>query len=131
MESLTLFNNLSFSFQEADAQENLFTRFHVLYKCQIINKVSKHRYTFDYQCNPATKEPNLKDCLYCLLSDMSAVECSEDVAEFLIEFGYTGKPEEIRNGVKAFKSCKRTEKAIKRLFTSEEIEALQSYYENY
>lgn len=51
---------------------------------------------------------------------------------FLTEFGYIdGGADQIRKGLKAFKACQRTKKAIERLFTADEIEALQAHFENY
>lgn len=80
----------------------------------------------------ATHEPEKKDCLYCLLSDSSCVESCADEADFLEEFGYIdGGADQIRKGLKAFRACKRTKKAIERLFTADEIETLQAHFENY
>ena len=77
-------------------------------------------------------EPEKKDCLYCILSDASCVESCTDEADFLTEFGYIdGGADQIRKGLKAFRACKRTKKAIERLFTADEIETLQAYFENY
>lgn len=133
MEATKIIDLLQFTFEEADEQKDLFTRSHVLYKCRIINKANNRRYTFDYQCNPsATHEPTIEDCLYCLLSDASSVDYCQDEADFLTEFGYIdGNADQIRKGLKAFKTCQRTKKAIDRLFTDEEIEALQAHFENY
>jgi hypothetical protein len=66
------------------------------------------------------------------LSDSSCVESCTDEADFLTEFGYIdGGADQIRKGLKAFKACQRTKKAIERLFTDDEIEALQAHFENY
>ena len=128
-----IIDSLKFTFEEADEQKDLFTPAHVLYKCRIINPENKRRYTFDFQCNPsATHEPEKKDCLYCILSDASCVDSCADEADFLTEFGYIdGGADQIRKGLKAFKACQRTKKAIERLFTADEIEALQAHFENY
>jgi hypothetical protein len=128
-----IIDSLKFTFEEADEQKDLFTPSHILYKCRIINPANNRRYTFDYQCNPsATHEPEKKDCLYCILSDASCVESCTDEADFLTEFGYIdGGADQIRKGLKAFRACKRTKKAIERLFTADEIETLQAYFENY
>lgn len=109
-----IIDSLKFTFEEADEQKDLFTPSHVLYKCRIINPANNRRYTFDYQCNPsATHEPEKKDCLYCLLSDSSCVESCTDEADFLTEFGYIdGGADQIRKGLKAFKACQRTKKAM-------------------
>jgi hypothetical protein len=128
-----IIDSLKFTATEADEQKDLFTPSHVLYKCRIINPANNRRYTFDYQCNPsATHEPTKEDCLYCILSDASCAESCADEADFLAEFGYIdGGADQIRKGLKAFKACQRTKKAIERLFTDDEIEALQAHFENY
>lgn len=133
MKAEKIIDSLKFTFEEADEQKDLFTPSHVLYKCRIINPANNRRYTFDYQCNPsATHEPEKKDCLYCLLSDSSCVESFADETDFLEEFGYIdGGADQIRKGLKAFRACKRTKKAIERLFTADEIETLQAHFENY
>ena len=133
MTTQKIIDSLKFAFVEADEQKDLFTPSHVLYKCIFIRKDTGRRYTFDYQCNPfATHEPKKEDCLYCLLSDSSCVDSCTDEADFLTEFGYIdGGADQIRKGLKAFKACQRTKKAIERLFTADEIEALQAHFENY
>lgn len=127
----TIIDSLKFTFEIADVQKDLFTPAHVLYKCRFTTP-ARRRFTFDYQCNPsATHEPTKEDCLYCLLSDASAVDCCTDEADFLNEFGYIDNAESIRRGLNAFKACQRTAKAIDRLFTEEEREALNAHFENY
>lgn len=131
MTAQKIIDSLKFTATQADEQKDLFTPSHVLYKCVIVTP-ARRRYTFSYQCNPnATHEPTLKDCLYCLLSDASSVEYCRDEADFLNEFGYIDDAESIRKGLKAFKACERTKKALDRLFTSEELEALNAHFENY
>jgi hypothetical protein len=127
-----IIETLKFTATPADVQKDLFTPAHVLYKCVIVNPENRRRYTFDYQCNPtATSEPTAKDCLWCLLQDASSVDYCEDEADFLNEFGYIDTAESIRRGLKAFKACQRTKKALARLFTGEELESLEEYYQDY
>lgn len=131
MAATNIIESLEFTFEVADNQKDLFTPAHTLYKCRITTP-GRRRFTFDYQCNPvATHEPTKEDCLYCLLLDASSVDCCIDEADFLNEFGYIGDAESIRRGLKAFKACQRTAKAIDRLFTEEEKAELQTYFENY
>lgn len=126
-----IINSLKFTFEIANDQKNLLTPAHVLYKCRITTPAHR-RFTFDYQCNPnASHTPTKEDCLYCLLSDASSYECARDVDDFLTEFGYTDSLQNIRKGEKAFKACGRIAAAIDRLFTEEEREALNGYFENY
>lgn len=131
MKAATIIDSLKFTFEVADNQKNLFTPAHTLYKCRITTP-ARRRFTFDYQYNPsATHKPTKEDCLYCILSDASSVDYCTDEADFLNEFGYIDNTESIRQGLKAFKTCQRTAKAIDRLFTEEEKEALNEYFSNY
>ena len=106
-----MLNKIKFSYKEADKQEGLFTPSHTLFKCKI--KVDGLQYTFPYQCNTAHTEPNLYDCLYALISDMDCYDASRDMEDFNFEFGYFDD--------KAYKACKRTSKALHRLFSDEEL----------
>lgn len=128
-----IIESLKFTATQAEEQKDLFTPSHILYKCRIINPANNRRYTFGYQCNPtATHEPTKEDCLYCLLSDASSVDYCQDEADFLTEFGYIdGGADQVRKGLKAFKACQKTAKAIDRLFTEEEKTALEKHFENY
>ena len=125
-----IIDSLRFTATEAEEQKDLFTPSHTLFKCVIVT-TSRRRYTFNYQCNTTHKQPTKEDCLYCLLSDAQSVEYCQDEADFLNEFGYIDNAESIRKGLKAFKACERTKKALDRLFTSEELEALNAHFENY
>lgn len=125
----TILNNIKFTANIAEEQKDLFTYAHTLYKCKI--KYNGKQYSFYYQCNANYKEPNKEDCLYCLLSDASCFNSSTSVDDFLTEFGYTDNLKNIRKGEKAYNACKRTAKAIDRLFTEDEIELLNTYFENY
>ena len=112
-----MLNKIKFSYREADKQVGLFTPCHTLFKCKI--KVDGLQYTFPYQCNTAHDEPNLVNCLDCLLMDAACYEDSRDVIDFCSEFGYTDA-----QGTKAYKACKKTYKAIHRLFSDDEIQML-------
>ena len=114
-----MLNKIKFSYKEADRQENLFTPSHTLFKCKI--KVDGLQYTFPYQCNTAHMQPNLDDCLYALISDMDCYDAARDMADFNFEFGYTDD--------KAYKACKKTSKALHRLFSDEELEMITAELE--
>ena len=106
-----MLNKIKFSYREADEQKNLFTPYHTLFKCKI--KIDGLQYTFNYQCNTAVAEPNLIDCMYAIISDMDCYDAAKDMSDFNYEFGYIDD--------KAYKACKKTSKALHRLFTDEEI----------
>ena len=109
-----MLNKIKFSYREADKQEGLFTPCHTLFKCKI--KIDGLQYTFPFQCNTSCTEPNLLLCLDSLFSDAFAYEQASDVVDFCREFNYTDI-----EGVKAYKGCKKTFKALNRLFTDEEM----------
>ena len=109
-----MLNKIKFSYREADKQDNLFTPSHTNFKCKI--KVDGYQYTFKYQCNTAYTEPNLLDCMYAIITDMDCYDMSRDIVDFCNEFGYS-----YAKGVKAYKACKKTSKALHRLFTDEEL----------
>lgn len=125
----TIINNIKFTADIAEEQKDLFTPSHTLYKCKI--KYNGKQYSFNYQCNTQYQKPNKKDCLYCLLSDVSCFDYSVNVDDFLTEFGYTDNLQNIRKGEKAYNACKRTAKALDRIFSDTEIELLNTYFENY
>lgn len=109
-----MLNKIKFSYKVADKQVELFTPNHTLFKCKI--KVDGCQFTFYYQCNTAYITPNLLDCMYAIISDMDCFDTSRDVVDFCNEFGYDDA-----KGIKAYKSCKKTSKALHRLFTDEEL----------
>ena len=112
-----MLNKIKFSYKETDKQEGLFTPSHTLFKCKI--KVDGCQYTFNYQCNTAHSEPNIHDCMYAIISDMDCYDTCRDMVDFCNEFGY---PDE--KGIKAYKACKKTSKALHRLFTDEELDEI-------
>ena len=106
-----MLEKIKFSYKEADRQEGLFTPSHTLFKCKI--KIDGCQFTFYYQCNTAHTEPNLLDCMYAIISDMDCYDACRDIKDFNFEFGYIDN--------KAYKACKRTSKALHRLFSDEEL----------
>lgn len=132
MKAEKIIDSLKFTFEEADEQKDLL-----------------HRPTFSINAALSTQQitavilliisvthpqpMNRRKRLFILsFSDSSCVESCADEADFLEEFGYIdGGADQIRKGLKAFRACKRTKKAIERLFTADEIETLQAHFENY
>ena len=107
-----MLNKIKFSYREADNKSNLFTQYHTRFKCKI--KYCGLSFTFPYQCNTDHDTPNLIDCLRAIIFDMDCYDnCGGDMSDFNWEFGYTDD--------KAYKACKKTSKALHRLFTDEEI----------
>ena len=106
-----MLNKIKFSYKVADKQENLFTPFHTLFKCKI--KVDGLQFTFPYQCNTEHDEPNLIDCLRAIICDMDCYDGCRDKTDFNWEYGCTDD--------RIYNACKKTSKALHRLFTESEI----------
>lgn len=69
------------------------------------------RYSFDFFQGPAiSHEPEVEDCLDCLLSDASAGEQSFE--EFCSEFGYDA---DSRKAERIHKACEKTARQMRRL----------------
>ena len=110
-----MLNKIKFTYKVADEQQGLFTLSHTLFKCKI--KVDGCQFTFPYQCNTGVSQPNLLDCLYSIISDMDCYDTSRNLADFCDELGFTN----FADAEKAYKACKKTSKALHRLFTDEEL----------
>lgn len=114
-----MLEKIKFNYEVANNQDDLFTSQHERYTCKI--KYNKKQYTFDYQCNPhADMKPNLNDCIDCLMIDTFSFEEAKDINEFMLNFGY----EEFSTANKIYKACEKTAKAMHRLFTDDEIQAM-------
>ena len=122
MEGETMLEKIKFSYEESEDRNNLFTSAHRKYVCII--KYNGKQYTFDYQCNPIYSKPNLNDCMDSLLLDGFSYSDSKDIIDFANEFGYDiyeNKAEVKR----IYNACKKTWKALNRLFTEDEISEIE------
>jgi hypothetical protein len=113
-----MLKKIKFSYKEASDQSKTFSPFHTRFKCKI--KVDGLQYSFDYQCNLAVTEPNLVDCLRCVLMDAFAYDDMKDYDEYYNEYG---------GDYKSYKACKKTSKTLHRLFSDAEIEQLDTELE--
>ena len=111
-----MLNKIKFSYREANDQSHNFTPYHTKFKCKI--KYYGLQYTFSYQCNTDHDTPNLVACLYAVTSDMFCYDNSRNLVDFCDELGYTNLIE----AEKAYKACKKTSKALHRLFTDDELD---------
>lgn len=82
--------------------------------------------TFDYHDNIHNKS-NKKDFVFALLSDATAYESTRNAFDFMAEFGYTD-PQQAKE---VYNACRVQRNKLYKLFTSEEIEELQTIFENY
>lgn len=75
---------------------------------------------------------NKKDVMYCVLSDMGCYESSRDMEDFLYSFGYDNQDlETYKEGIEAYKGCKKTAEKLHELFNNNELEQLQEEYMDY
>lgn len=114
-----MLESIKFHYEVADDQSEArrWSYNHVKYDCVI--KYKGRQYSFPYFCG-RNVDVELKEVMDCLLLDAFSVEGTY-LTDFMAELGYTDR-EEAR---KAYNACLRTNKAMFRLFTSDEISKLQ------
>lgn len=124
-----IINNVKFSYTMSQSQTGLFTKYHTKFQCQM--RYNEHIYSATYQCNTQVSNMNniKKDFLWCTLMDAQAFDYSRDIEDFCSEFGYDYY-EEKSKAERAYNSCARAYAAVNRLFTEEELELLNEYFEN-
>ena len=115
-----MLNKIKFSYREANDQSHNFTPYHTKFKCKI--KYCGLQYTFSYQCNTDHDTPNLIACMYAVTSDMFIYDDARSLADFCDELGFTNLVE----AEKAYKACKKTSKALHRLFTDDELDDIMA-----
>ncbi|MCQ2740491.1 MAG: hypothetical protein MJ237_09770 [bacterium] len=123
-----MLEKINFTYETSDNQDNLFTRVHTRFDVCI--ETERGEFETEYQCNTLYTEPNKRDVLECLLSDMNCFEGCVDSEDFIFSFGYDGTPEDLRKGFRAYEGCKATAEAMHRIFTDAELEELQNEIEN-
>ena len=76
---------------------------------------------------------NKKDVMYCVLSDMGCYESSRDMEDFIYSFEYdNGNNLKLyKEGMKAYKACKKTSEKLHAIFNNDELEQLQNEYMEY
>ena len=126
-----MLNKIKFSYREANDQSHNFTSYHTKFKCKI--KYCGLQYAFTYQCNTDYDEPNLVACLYAITSDMFCYDNSRNFTDFCDELGYANFEKacdkvgyNFVEAKKAYKACKKTSKALHRLFTDDELDDIMA-----
>ena len=75
---------------------------------------------------------NKKDVMYSVLSDMGCYESSRDMEDFIYSFGYDNQDlATYKQGMKAYKACKKTSEKLHAIFTDNELEQLQEEFQDY
>ena len=104
------------------------------YSIRLSYKGNDYRFTFHDSVHACENNIplNKKDVMYCVLSDMGCYESSRDMEDFLYSFGYDNQDlKTYKEGMKAFKSCKKTSEKLHELFNDYELEQLQNEYMDY
>lgn len=104
------------------------------YYVKLSYKGNDYRFTFHDSVHAWQNNTplNKKDVMYCVLSDMGCYESSRDIEDFIYSFGYDEQDlKTYKEGMKAFKSCKKTSEKLHELFNDFELEQLQNEYMDY
>ena len=110
-----------------------------VYKCRKYNlklmyNGNSYNFTFHDSVNAYQHNTplNKKDVLYCVLSDMGCYESSRDMDDFIYSFGYDEQDlKTYKQGMKAYKACKKTSERLHEIFTNDELEKLQEEFQDY
>lgn len=114
-----------FKFHEDEEQDNLLSPYHTKYEIEMsYNNKVRH---FSYQCNTDFTKPNKKDCLYCLLSDMSMYESCRDIDDFWKIGGF----DKVSECLNAYESCWQESAKLHELFNDDEIKMFDIIFEDY
>lgn len=114
-------------FFESENRNDLFTKEHVKYNCEIVN--ANGSYLFTYQCNPKYVKPTKEGLIGCVLSDARCYqdcligEEEDNIQEFATMFGY----DNVKELLKAFKGCKEAYTKINKMYSQEEQDLLYEY----
>lgn len=129
-------NVLSSEVVESPFHKSTFSR---VYHCRkyylkLSYKGNDYKFTFHDSVNAWQNNLplNKKDVMYSILSDMGCYESSRDMEDFIYSFGYDNNDlATYKEGMKAFKGCKKTSEKLHELFNKDELEQLQNEYMDY
>lgn len=123
---------INISWVISESKTDLFTPQHTKFDCLL--KYKGKEYSFPYQCNRNYNRPGKFVLLACVFNDAGCYESckindddTENMQEFAIEFGYDTN--NLKELFKAYKGCKDTYNALKKMFTDEERELIYEYLE--
>lgn len=124
--------DINMSWVVSKSKTDLLTPQHTKFDCLISYK--DNEYAFTYQCNINYTKPDKLSLLSCLFSDSRCYEyCKEtdddtdNMQNFAREFGYD--TDNLKGLFKAYKDCKDTYNALKKMFTDEERQLIYEYLE--
>lgn len=126
----TLICKINYNVKESSNQNDLITEYHTRFNVTI--SYNNATYNTDYQCNTNYTQPTKEDIIACILSDARCyVDCKvndddmDNIEEFGLMFGY----ENVKELLEVYNGCKKAYNNIKKMFTNEEIEQLENYFE--
>ena len=126
-----LLNEISVLWIKSNSKKDLFTPYHTKFNCNMEYNGICHDFT--YQCNLQYTKPNKNDLIACVLSDARCYESckindddTENMQEFALELGYKNNLKEL---FKAYNGCKNAYNIIKLMFTEEEKNMLEEYFQ--
>lgn len=124
-----MIENINFTYEVAEDQTELFTPYHVKYICEI--EYNNNHMVCSYQCNPKYNRPTIENFLSCVLQDADCIERTVDLADFLVEFGYTDTADVLRRGIKAYDGCLLEFNRLQKVFTIDEMDILREELKDY
>ena len=104
------------------------------YSIRLSYKGNDYRFTFHDSVHAWQNNTplNKKDVMYCILSDMGCYESSRDMEDFIYSFGYDNQDlTTYKEGMKAYKGCKKTSEKLHAIFNNDELEKLQDEFQDY
>ena len=120
--SKNIIDKISFSYEESENQDNLFTSNHIKYDVSITYK--ERTFTTTYQ---TAQEVKKDDAIWCIFSDMECYDSTQDLETFASAF-YTNDAK-VKEIITTFKACKDTSNILHKIFTNEEIEEVKKELE--
>lgn len=111
-------NKITMITKQVDTRPDVESWSHGSRHYKITLKNNGKRFTFFFSQGSAIKnKPTLDEVFECLVSDALAVDYVSDVWDFAQEYGYNLNIEkDYKRAVSGLRACKRTDKALTRLF---------------
>ena len=117
---MEILDKIKFNYSESlNPKSKPFTKEHMIFNCRI--SYNRKYYSFEYQCNPNYEMPKLERVIECLITDTECFDNSKNFYDFALGLGYDSESEEAK---RVYKACRKTSKAIHRLFEDYEISML-------
>ena len=126
-----IFEDIKFQYSRAANQTaNMFSPEHTKFSCKMT--YNGKSYQSNYQCNENYSDMNnIKvDFLSCVFADMSCYDCSRDEQDFASNIGldYWENRAEVN---RCYNACKRASERMNEIFDCEELESLETFFNNY